>query len=400
MITEPIKLIEKIVDKCPRRLATTPSEAKALNIAAEAFGDIGIQTRHDFKYNKNLYLNLAVHFGLAIFATGLASWGTIPAIIAAFIHLLVAVSYWGDTGKKFLLIRRLFPFRPSQNLLVTLPADGPVRKRLVFLAHIDAAYTGILFHPKMLKVATAEVPIKALSFTRRSMYVVTLTTFLAAFVDLGIAFTGFWPLFILLGLLTIPAFVTFVMNVDVVVRNTVVPGVADNLTGVAASVELAHRFENNKPSDVELVFVITGCEESSTGGALFLSRDMQSKWATDNTVVLGIDTLSNGDLHYAAQGEMFTTDSPQYLVDAMVSTATDVDDPIKRYVIPSGATDSLPFRVVGYDTLSLICVDPTIGAPREYHWPTDDVEHLDVPRFFKTIDYIEALAIRLGTQSN
>ena len=67
----------------------------------------------------------------------------------------------------------------------------------------------------------------------------------------------------------------------------------------------------------------------------------------------------------------------------------------EAFVIPTGATDAMPFLARGYAGLGIGCVDLEIGAPREYHWPTDTVENMDVAQFDVSIDYIETLVRRL-----
>ena len=283
-----------------------------------------------------------------------------------------------------MLLRRLFPFRDSQNLVARYPARAEqLRHRLVFVAHIDAAYTGIIFHPTMIKLATAPPPIKALSFMRKSMLVGTLSVFLLAVLDVAVLLLGPHT-----GLLTIPSFLTMAMNAQVVLTNTIVPGANDNLSGCWSALELARRLREDCPDDVELVFVATGCEEAGTGGAWALSEQMQGVWEKEKTTILGIDSLTNGTLHYFIEGELLTQPPPERLVQAMKEHAPQV----APFEIPSGATDALPFLVRGFDAISFGCVDTDIGAPRNYHWPTDDVAHLDEAQLLVSLEHVEAVA--------
>ena len=86
-------------------------------------------------------------------------------------------------------------------------------------------------------------------------------------------------------LLAIPSIAAFLLNLDVVVRNHVVPAANDNLSGCVATLELARRLAGHLPDGIELVTVITGCEEAGAGGATNLARDFvaSGRWSPKNT---------------------------------------------------------------------------------------------------------------------
>ena len=379
--------IGQIIDACPKRVAGSPSERRAHEMMANDTEALGLDTElRPFRFNRSIYANMALHFFIATCATGLLA---IEPVAALALHLLVGISYWLDGNKKGKIIRSLFPQRQSQNLIATWPAKAPMTHRLVFVSHIDAAYTGWIFHPTMIKVATAPPPLKILSFMRKSMLVATLAVFLLAVVDvvaliIGVS-VGIW---IAAGILSIAPFLTFAFNTQVVLNNTVVPGANDNLTGCWMNLELAKRLTPDCPEDIELVFVATGCEEAGTGGSWALADELQHKWEKDKTSIFGIDSLSNGSLHYFIEGELLEVPPPTRLVEQIHANAPDV----APFEIPSGATDALPFLVRGFDAISFGCVDTDIGAPRHYHWPTDDVAHLDEAQLTTSLAYIESVA--------
>ena len=60
---------------------------------------------------------------------------------------------------------------------------------------------------------------------------------------------------------------------------------------------------------------------------------------------------------------------------------------------PVGGTDALPFARRGYHATAITCIDPEIGAPRNYHHPSDAPENLDVAQLIDSVDFIE-LAVR------
>lgn len=68
------------------------------------------------------------------------------------------------------------------------------------------------------------------------------------------------------------------------------------------------------------------------------------------------------------------------------------------YEIPSGATDAWPFLVAGFESLGITCIDPSLGAPRNYHLPTDDADHLDAAAFERTFAFTERFVLALAAE--
>jgi hypothetical protein len=334
---------------------------------------------------------MTLHFGLAVLGTLLFGWS--PAVALA-LHLLAAVSYALDATRRGYLLRRLLPSVRSRNLLAVRQAVGQRRLRLVLVGHIDAAFTGTAFHPAVIRAGTKESRWRALRFLRKSMLVAVGATLLAALLDVLALVVGPAPwLWALLALMSLPAFLVFAGNLEIVLRNQVVPGACDNLTGCAAVAVLAERLRDFRPDDLELVYVVTGAEEAGTGGASALARAMASSWEPGETVVLGLDTLSNGELRLLQEGEMLPEPLPAWLAALVTDVAASAPrwGAVPTYQIPSGATDALPFLRRGYDAACLGCIDPEIGAPRHYHRLTDTPDNVDLAQLALSIDFAEAL---------
>ncbi len=144
------------------------------------------------------------------------------------------------------------------------------------------------------------------------------------------------------------------------------------------------------------MFVITGAEEAGTGGAYALAREVSSaaysrSWDPARTVVLAIDGLSNGALRRVVDGELVPMTVAPWLdrvLDQVAATESRFRG-ITSMPLPAGATDAMPFHARGYDAVCLACVDPSIGAPRHYHRPSDTPENLDLAQYADSIDYTE-----------
>ncbi len=391
-LAEARELIERIVDECPRRLAGTESERHAHDLLARQLAEQGIACEFKpFRFHDNLYGNLTLHFGLG--TAGSMLFGSAPAL-ALVCHTLAGVSYYGDTNRQFHLLRRFLPRRHSQNLIATLPARGKPRLRIVVMSHIDAANTGAIFNPWLVERLMGD-PQRSPGPLGKPLKLATYCQFALAGLDVAGILMGparrlLWPA---VGVLSLPGLVLAAVNAEVVLRDEVVPGANDNLSACAAQCALARRLAAWKPADMELVFVSTGAEESGTLGSQALARQMRGEWDRDNTVILAIDGLANGDLQYFHDGEIRRFDLPPWLTDTIeqVAGGNNRYAAVGEHDMYMGATDAMPFAAAGYDAVGLGCIDPRLSTPRHYHVPADTPANLDYDQLMLSIDFIEDL---------
>jgi hypothetical protein len=361
----------------------------AQDMLCAEFEKIGLSgVCHEFSFNRSLYQNLLLHTGLAIIGTVVAYWWPLFGLA---LHLLVWFSYMCETTRRGYVLRRLLPFRPTRNLLVTMPARQQLRLRLVLHAHIDAAFTGWLFHPGLMVTAAEKLP-RGLRWLRQPVVILIWSIFALALLDVLRLFTAwhFLPVYILL---TAPVLFAFILNLQIVLRDESVPGANDNLSGIAALPVLAKRLAKWQPAQVEIVLVSMAAEEASLGGADALCRDRLSSWDRANTVIIGLDGLAHGDLRYLDEGEVISRPVANWLRELVcdLSTSNPRFAPVCAYCVPAGGSDTAPFMYRGYDGLTLACIDPELGTPRYYHQPTDTPERLDFEQIITHIDFAEKL---------
>lgn len=385
--------IASIIAAAPRRQPTSEDERRAHAMIADEIAKLGIepQTR-GFRFNNNLYANLALHAGVALLGSVVAPR---HPLLGLALHGLAAASYTLDSTRRAFILRRLFRFRPSQNVVATLPATTPrPAARIVLISHADAAFTGTLFEPAFVKRFGAKPGPMYKSLRVATIFMAALAAVDVAQLVLGnsAVITAMRTLF------TIAPAITFGLNMEIVLRNQIVPGANDNLSGVAGGILLLRRFLHEKPADVEIVFVATGCEEASLGGSQALMEQMREQWSPAETVVIGIDGFSNGDLRYFTEGEVLPVPLAPWLRDAVMRVAG--ADPrfaeMQELDVPVGGTDAVPWVLAGYDGVTIGCVDPAIHMPRHYHHPTDTVENLDLPKIPYCVDFVEKLVLEVA----
>lgn len=391
------EIVRRVVDACPRRHATSASELRAQQIVRGYFEAAGLSTSlHSFAFTDNVHANLALHFGLG--ALGTLVSGVAPRLGFA-LHAGTAASYWAESTRRAYLLRKLLPFKPSQNLLGVLPAEAEPNLRIVFVAHVDAAFTGLIFDPRVVRAATRKLPFP-MSLLNRPIAFATKAQLALAVMDSVRSVVGPFAMALrpVEWLLTVPSALICLINLEILVRNEVVPGANDDLSGVASLVVLAHRLAKDKPEDVELVFVASGAEEASLGGADALAKDMCGVWKKEETVIVVLDTLCSGELRFIeTEGEVSALPVPPWLCRLVESVAASDERfaSVRGFVPPLGGTDAAAFLAHGWDAVGLTCIDPALGSAGNYHQPSDTPDHLDLDEVLCATDFAEILARRL-----
>jgi hypothetical protein len=369
--SEVVRTLHWLASLTQTRLTGTADEKLVQQAIETRLAPQGFRTDwRPFRFPRHIYGSLAMHFGLAL---GLLSLAPVLPWLAALGHLLIAYSFYSEAVLRRHVLRKLWPAVDTQNLLMTWPARAPMKKRIVFLSHVDSAFTGFMFEPPMLRLI-AKPPPAALSFLRKQLFLPWACLFVLAALEFSALFWSLpsW----LLGLVSLPFVPVFLLNLDIVIRNRPVPGAADNLSGCAAQIVLAEQWCRAAKSDVEVVFAFTGAEEAGTGGAAELAKN--AGWDSSHTEIIVLDTLSNGTLHVLEEGELFRSEIPRDLREAVHAAARLTSLPIPTdYIVPAGGTDALPFLAKGFRAIALTCIDPAFHAPRHYHHPTDTAANLD-----------------------
>ena len=116
-------------------------------------------------------------------------------------------------------------------------------------------------------------------------------------------------------------------------------------------------------------------------------------WSKDDTVIIGMDGMCNGDLCWFEEGEIFDVPLSRWLEDQLKRTTASSSRfaEVAPFPIPVGGTDAIPFAIAGWPAVTLGCVDRTRNMPRHYHWPTDTPENLEADKIPFCVDYAESL---------
>jgi hypothetical protein len=192
-------------------------------------------------------------------------------------------------------LRRLLPKRTTYNVVCEIgPAEA--ERTVVLIAHHDAAHSGLIFHPQIPKIADRLGLIEGKDTSPMLMAPVVGGPLLAG---VG-ALTGRrWlaRLGALCGLGTIAAMA------DIGRRDTV-PGANDNGTGVVALLALAKRLVAEPTTDVRVILLSVGSEESFSEGIKAFGERHFGELPRESTFFLCLESLGSPHL-LVLRGEGF-----------------------------------------------------------------------------------------------
>lgn len=384
------RLIRRLERECPRRASASPDERRAQDILAAELASRGLEIDwQPFRASINLYAVLALHQAVAVLGSVLFIWWP---LVGAALHLAAAASYLLDCHYLAFLLRPLAGNGRSQNLIARMPATGEFGRRVVLLAHADAAPTGWMFHPAFLRFIHRFSPRRG-TLLRKHMFgwIVSLVA-LAGLATIR-ATTDWWWFPVWYVGLSLGSLIPLILFMQIVLAGRTVHGANDNLSGCGALVVLAERLVRSPPPGVEIVFVVTGCEESGRGGALALARKMRGRCSREDTTCVVLDTISGGELRYLVEGEVWPLwPSPALIEQLHRAIAGDERfATLRPYHAPAGATDAAPLHLHGHDSICFSRIDEASDLPVNYHEPGDRSGNLNWPDILATVDFTERL---------
>jgi acetylornithine deacetylase/succinyl-diaminopimelate desuccinylase-like protein len=304
-------------------------------------------------------LNLAALFAARL---GRRAAAVVGALAAAAVHDDVS-------GGKLWFRRRTLPHRPTYN--VVAEAGNPAAQRtIVFLAHHDAAHSGLVFHPALPRIAMERMP--ELHAKADQSVPIIYGVFLGPLLMALWGLTGKRFLKVLGRIFTVGATCTMVD----IGRSPVVPGANDNLSAVAVVVALAHSLAADPPAGVRVMLVSTGSEESFMEGMQAFGRRHFPELPVDTTEFVCLECIGSPELCVVeAEGMLRMRDYTESSRAALAAAGRAAGVELRRGLRTVAATDGLIALRAGYPTCTLGGIDET-KFPSNYHWPSDTPDNL------------------------
>ena len=307
-----------------------------------------------FRYSPRWVDAQAAHY-----AAGLAG----PRALAA----AAGVSYALDFSGRSQWSRPLLPRGTGANAVARVHPRGPRQRTLVLMAHLDAAQTGLLWHPAITGLWARQA-----ARTGKSPSPGTLPLIAFAAAALG-------PRPVRAAGRALLA-ASLALSLEVA-RNRAVPGANDNACAAAGLVELVEVFAASPLERTEVIAVATGCEESGMGGAAAWLRRARAELDPATTLVVGLDQIGAGDPH------VLTGEGPPLIASYRAEDVARTDLP--RFHAAAW-TDPIVARLAGLPALSVVGVKD--GGFPNYHRPRDTPDRLDWAAVERCLDAARDIA--------
>jgi hypothetical protein len=307
----------------------------------------------------------------------------------------LAASFWGDAAGRFHWLRRLFPARPSINVLARLP-NPQARRLLIVSAHVDAAHSGFVFHPAIQswrgrRYSDGEMPpMLVLSFWgllslagASAIRAIGLPRALAKMVALP-------------GVVLSTATAGFLADIR---RNPVVPGANDDASGVGTVLALAQELAASPPRNLEVWFLATGCEEGILGGMYAFLERHHAEIEGRRPFVLNLEMLGSGrPVYFEAEGLVtrFPFDPEAVSLAAEVGREPEFEG-VEGSTSPV-TTDALVAHHHGFPAITVMSLAADGRSPH-YHWPSDTPENIDGASLERCYRYLRRIIQRLDEKA-
>ncbi|MEA2364347.1 MAG: hypothetical protein QOD71_3492 [Thermoleophilaceae bacterium] len=289
---------------------------------------------------------------------------------AALVGSLAAAAVYDDvSGGRLAFRRHALPHRSTFNV-VAEAGDPRGERTIVFVAHHDAAHSGLVFHPALPRLAMERMP--ELHAKAHQSIPIIYGVFLG---PLLLALWGLTGARFLKAVGTCLAAGATATMADIG-RSPVVPGANDNLSAVAAIVALAHSLAANPPVGVRVLLLSTGSEESFMEGMQAFGRRHFAALPRAATEFVCLECVGSPQLCLVeAEGMLRMRHYTESSREALARAGRAAGVELRRGLRTVAATDALIALRAGYPTCTLGGVDET-KFPSNYHWPSDTPENL------------------------
>jgi peptidase M28-like protein len=367
------------------RPSASEGERRAAEWLVARFGELGVQARIEAEPAHGTYW-WPLGIGAALGAVGglLALRGR--SLLGGALAAAAAGGMASDFPPGKRVLRRALPRRTTYNVLCELgPAEA--ERTVVFIAHHDAAHSGLVFHPRLPEIGDRLGLIERSDTSPPLMAPVLGGPVLAA---LG-ALTGRRALAKLGALLGLGSAAAMA---EIGLRD-VVPGANDNGTAVIALLALAERLLERPPQNLRVVLLSVGAEESFSEGIKAFGERHFAELSREGTVFVCLESIGSPHL-LVLRGEGFLRMreySPRALA-LLDGLAEELGIRLFPNLRLRNGTDGLEPLAAGYETAVIAsCTD--LKQPANYHWWHDLAENVEFDTVLDGIRLSEAAIRRL-----
>ncbi len=365
-------LIDRVVSTIGPREPCSEAELKAADMMAEEFKPMCDAVKVEpFTCSPTAFLGfLPISVILYIIAAGLY-WVFAPA--ALFFALVGFVMLFFEFMRYKEFVDFLFPKKTSKNVLGVIKPRGEVKRRLIVCGHMDSAYEFNLF--LLLKNGAVVLMI---------IGVLATLILLGASIAKTIAYfngTADARIYVIFGAISIGLYPILGLFLQFHSYHPV-PGAMDDMAGVAVAAGLGKYLSDAKqnggfvPQHTEVVLYAAGCEEAGLRGAKrYVAAHKQELLQTPTTALIYDGVYDEKFLTVITREICTGAKHDKKLVNAVIDIAKKRNMPIRKRLVPFGASDSSVFSLAGISSTCILCQDVDTLVPN-YHTRFDTVEKI------------------------
>jgi hypothetical protein len=380
-----------------QRGSASEGEREASQWVASRFDETGLEpNRESFSFCPEYWNVWAAHMLGALSAwVGLARGGRRRRLLGVAAISFLAASFWGDASARFYWLRRLFRARPSTNVLARL-ANPRAKRVLVISAHVDAAHSGLVFHPGLLRWLRSRSPegemSPALVLPFSGLALLTLASALRA---IGLPRRATKRL-ALPGILVSAATAAAMADIG---RHPVVPGANDDASGVATVLALAQDLVADPPANLEVWFLITGSEEAIEGGIHAFLKRHRAELEGRRPFFLNLEMLGSGrPVYQRAEGHVTSFEMHPEALSLVGAVAGESEFVDVEGIRSPAQSDALAAHHYGFPAITVMSL-PTGGEIPHYHWATDPPENIDAASLGRCYRFLRRIIGRLDEEA-
>lgn len=311
----------------------------------------------------------AFKFPMVLYIFSITFYVHIPWLSLIF-NVLSMVILWGTMAMARQTIDKLFPKKPSQNVIGKIKPKNEPKITLIIGGHIDSNWE----FPLIRKLGYFFALIFALNiFFNVILFLILIIENFLLFFQMYSGFLGFYRTIFWLFVAGIPvALIQFFF----VISNRPVMGANDDLSGLAVCIQLAKNLSllENKPNSVEVMINAYGCEEiGSKGSRAFVNTHYDE---IKDAKVINLDMIGNKGVSLRiGTSEIFgLVKLDKNLKELMQKVAERLNIQVKSGNAMA-FTDSMSFARKGIASISLMSM-PKSSKEFYYHTRDDVIENM------------------------
>lgn len=382
-----LDFVVEICDKVGARPPGSEAERKTAQIIAKRLEKCCDEVVIEEFVTCPRVLQALIDFVVYSYLVALILYLFLPYLSAIFVAIGFSVFYLTRFRGKEILDKFARKAR-SQNVIGRIKPTGKVKKYVIFSGHHDSAYMMPLFQPKYLRY----VPLIQNMGVIGAISLLILSI-LKSLVVLGVEVLDWRPVFgvsiydLLLVIPVVGLFFALFFKLNMVTKIPVI-GANDNLSAVAVVLGLAEIVSQNRPKNVEALFVSFGSEEPGLKGSRRFVEMHPS--VAKNAYLINLEMLGAGELFIDVKENSIGVKHSKELAEIVMNAGERVGLKVDTVALPYGDTDAASFSRKGFHAITIIALSPRLELMK-WHLPDDVPENISEENLQKALKLCKAV---------